>query len=209
MYVSTLEKDMPLETGIMPLVKQPPDFLTSPMKITEEDTFKPTPIPRRGGIIAWSATLLVGMVAILTMMRSAQFPCLTIALFLFFLLAAILITFSYWVDSRTFIHVTQTQLTYRSPFRHFLQNWQQISEINALKAGQTWRVLVIGKQSSFSIRIGEKSSVESKPTRILELPRGDILMREICGMANLSKIEKNGDTWVCKNPFDSHIDNHD
>jgi hypothetical protein len=189
---------MLLETGIMPPVEQPPDFLTSPLKITEEDTFKPALIPRRGGIIAWCATLLVAIVAILTMIRSGQIPCLTTAMFLFFLLAAILITFSYWVDSRTFIQVTQTHLTYRSPFRRFLQNWKQISEINTLKAGQTWRVLVIGEQSSFSIRIGEKSSVELKPTRVLELPRGDILVREICGMANLSKIERNDDIWVCK-----------
>ncbi|OGO17912.1 MAG: hypothetical protein A2Z14_02970 [Chloroflexi bacterium RBG_16_48_8] len=77
--------------GIIRLVEQPPEFLTSPLELAGEETFQPAPIPRRGGMIAWIATLLIAIVAIMLIFQSGQFPCLTIILFLFFLIAAILV----------------------------------------------------------------------------------------------------------------------
>ena len=179
-------------------MEQPPDFLRSPLNIIEEEVFKPTAIPRKGGIIAWVASLLIGIVVIILIMQSRQFPCLTFVLFLFFLIAAILITFSYWVDSKTLIHVAPSQLSYQSPFRKFLWNWDQVSEINALKAGHFWRMVVSGEQSFFTFRIGMERDSKVQPERILALPHGDRLARIICEMANLSQIEKVGEKWICR-----------
>ncbi|OGO17911.1 MAG: hypothetical protein A2Z14_02965 [Chloroflexi bacterium RBG_16_48_8] len=110
----------------------------------------------------------------------------------------ILITFNYWVDSKTIIRVTPSQISYRSPFRRFLQNWDQISDIKVLHAGHSWRVFINGKETFFSIRVGTELTSETKPERILELPHGDRLLRLICGMANLSEIEKIGESWRCR-----------
>jgi hypothetical protein len=183
--------------GIIHPMEQPPDFLRSPLRIIEEEIFEPTAIPRKGGIIAWVASLLIGIVVIIRITESRQFPCLTFVLFLFFLFAAILITFSYWVDSKTLIRVAPSQLSYQSPFRRFLKNWDQISEINAHKGGHFWRIVVSGKQLFFTFSVGEERDSKTQPERVLALPHGDRLARIICGMANLSQIEKVGEKWIC------------
>jgi hypothetical protein len=179
-------------------MEQPPDFLRSPLTIIEEEIFKPTTIPYRGGIIAWVASLLIGIVGIILTIQSGKFPCLTFLLFLFFLLAAILITFSSWVESQTLIRVAPSQLLYQSPFRKFLQEWDQILEINAQKAGHLWRIVVNGEQSSFTFSVGAERDSNIQPQRVLALPHGDRLARLICGMANLSQIDKIGEKWICR-----------
>jgi hypothetical protein len=179
-------------------MEQPPDFLRSPLSVIEEETFKPTAIPRKGGLIAWLASLLISIVLIIRITQSRQFPCLTFVLFLFFLLAAILITFSYWIDSKTIIHVTPSQLSYQSPLRRFLQSWDKISEINVLKTGRFWRIIVRGEQSFFTFRVATERDSKTQPEWVLALPNGDRLARIICGMANLPQVEEVGEEWICR-----------
>ena len=179
-------------------MEQPPDFLNSPLEINGEETFQPSIVPRRGGIIAWMATLMIGIVVVILKVKSDQTPCLAIAFFLIFLFAAILITFSYWVDSKTMIRVTRSQLSYQSPFRKFLQTWDQISEINIFRAGNFWRVFIFGDDSFFTIRVGADPISGTNPQKVFELPHGDRLVRIICGMANLSQIHKDGEKWICQ-----------
>jgi hypothetical protein len=179
-------------------MEQPPDFLCTPLKITKEETFQPNVVPRKGGIIAWMATLLVGVVVILSEVQSGQVPCMTLGLFLFFFLAAVLITFSYWVESKTIIHVTPSQLSYRSPFRRNLQNWDQIFEITASKAGHFWQVVIRGEVLFFSIKVSAKDTLKTQSASILELPQGDRLVRIICGMSDLSQMKKVEDKWICQ-----------
>jgi hypothetical protein len=176
----------------------PPEFLNSPLRIFEEETFQPTAIPRRGGVIAWFAAFLIGIVSMITIFKSGKIPCLTMAFFLFFLFAAVLITFSHWVDSKTSILVSPSQISYQSPFRSFLQNWDQISELNLIRAGHFWRVTIRGEQSFFMIRVDAGLTSKTAPERILALPDGDRLVRIICGMVNLSQVDHVGDNWVCK-----------
>lgn len=181
-----------------PVMDLSPEFLNSPLNIVEEETFQPTAIPKKGGLIAWAAAFLIGIAAMITIFKSGQIPCLTMAIFLFFLFAAILITFSHWVDSQTSILVTPSQISYQSPFRRFLQNWDQISELTLIKAGHFWRVTIRSEHSFFMIRVDAGLASKPSPERILALPNGDRLVRIICGMANLSQVDEVGDSWVCR-----------
>jgi hypothetical protein len=184
--------------GIIQAMEQPPDFLTSPLESTEEEIFKPERVPFRGGIIAWFAAILVAIVVIIFKMRTGEIPCLTIQIFTFFFLAAVLITFSTWVDSKTVIKVTPSHISYRSPFRKFIQNWDQVSEISLAKAGNFWRVWIRGNQSAFAIRVSTELGSKSQLERVLDLPHGDRLVRIICGMAKLSQVENVGGKWLCR-----------
>ena len=184
--------------GIILTMEQPPDFLNSPMESIEEEVFKPEKVPFRGGIIAWISTILTAIVMIIFSIRTGEVPCLAIQIFCFFFIAAILITFSSWVDSKTIILVTPSHISYRSPFRKFLQNWDQISEISLVKAGNFWRVWVQGDQSSFAIRVSTEPGSESQLERFLDLPEGDRLVRIICGMSKFSEIEHVGNKWICR-----------
>jgi len=187
-------------------MEQPPAFLTSPLKLSAEETYQPTQIPRRGGVIAWIATVLIAIAAFVLYYQSGHFPCLTILLFIFFLLAAIMITFNHWVDSKTIIRITPSQISYQSPFRQFLQTWDQITDVKAIQAGHSWRIWVNGNKSFFSTRVGTEQISESRPEKILELPHGERLLRLICGMSNLSEIEKIEEGWRCRRTTQGSVD---
>jgi nicotinamide riboside transporter PnuC len=184
--------------GIIHPMEQPPDFLHTPLKIMREETFRPAPISRKGEIIAWLLTLLIGLVSIIVKMQSGHFPCLTILLLVFFLIAAILISFSHWADSKTLIRVTPPQLSYQSPFRKIQQDWDQVLEINAQKTGRFWRIVVNLEQSFFSFKVNAASELKTQPEQVLALPQGDRLVRIICGMANLLQIQNTEENWICK-----------
>jgi len=181
-------------------MQETPHFLTSPMPLEGEQTFSPELIPFRGGFIAWAAVVLIGVAMIFIKIQTGEFQCMTIGFLLFFLLAAVLITFSYWVDTNTVIHATQSYLSYQSPMKKFLHQWDQILKIRAMRVGQSWRVLIVGKQSNFSLRIKSESTPNDHRGRILELPRGDELIRIICSMANLSECEHVNNEWIVKRP---------
>ena len=181
-------------------MQETPHFLTSPMPFEAAETFSPELIPFRGGYIAWGAAVLIGAAMIFIRMQTGKFQCMTIGFFLFFLLAAVLITFNYWVDSNTIIHATQSHLSYQSPMKKFLHQWDQILKIRAMRVGHSWRVLIVGKQSNFSLRIKSESAPNDHRGRILELPRGDELIRIICSMADLSECEGVDKEWIFKRP---------
>jgi hypothetical protein len=184
--------------GIIPLVNESPTFLTDPMSLQGEEVFRPASFPRRGGIIAWGAFFLTGLVLVLLKVQTDRIPCLPLGLCIFFFLSAMLISFSYWVDSHTIIHAKPNLLCYRNPFKKFQQGWDRITEIHALKAGHSWRVIVIGEDGAFTVRVKSDAQHESSATEILELPRGDELIRYICGMASLYQIQKEKETWICR-----------
>jgi len=179
---------------------EPPHFLTSPLPLEGEETFKPEMIPFRGGFIAWGAAVIVGITMIFIRVRTGGYQCMTISFFLFLLLAAILITFNHWIDSNTNIMATESHLSYRSPIKKSSHRWDQITKIKVMRAGQSWRVSIIGTQSSFSLRIKSELTPDDHRGRILELPKGDELIRIICSMADLSTCEYSENTWVCQSP---------
>lgn len=181
-------------------MQEAPHFLTSPMPLEGEQTFSPEQIPFRGGFIAWGAAALIGAAMIVIRAQTGEFQCMAIILFLFFLLAAVLITFNHWIDSNTLIQATQSHLSYQSPIKKFFHPWDQIPKIRSIRAGQSWRVLIVGTQSSFSLRIKSEPAPDNHRdrARILELPRGDELIRIICSMANLSECEQIDQEWICK-----------
>jgi hypothetical protein len=181
-------------------MSEPPFFLSSPLPLKGEASFEPEIIPFRGGMIAWGATGIVGVTLIIIRLRTGGFQCMTISFFLFLLLAAILITFNYWIDSNTIIRATDSQLMYKTPIREFSHGWDQVSEIRATRVGHSWRVTILGTDSSFSLRIKSENAPEDHRGRILELPKGDELIRIICTKTNLTVCDDVDGTWICSRP---------
>jgi hypothetical protein len=186
--------------GIITFMQDPPRFLTSSIVLEKEETFQPELIPFRGGWIAWGAVVLIGFTLFFIRWRTGEYNCMTINFFLFFLLAAILITFNYWIDSNTIILATPSHLSYQSPIKKFFHPWDEITQVKAVRVGQSWRVSILGQNSSFSFRIKSETVPEDHRGRILELPRGETLAQIICTMANLTKCTYQDKAWICEGP---------
>jgi hypothetical protein len=130
-------------------------------------------------------------------LQKGSFQCITISFFIFFLLASILITFNYWIDSNTVIKATQSHLSYHSPIKKSLHRWDQIQSLRARRVSQSWRVFIEGTNSSFFIRVKSPTAPEDYQGRILDLPRGEELVGIILNKAQLSQCEFRNNEWIC------------
>jgi hypothetical protein len=179
-------------------MQKPPAFLTAPIELVHAENFRPPKLPLRGAILAWGSTGLLAIAVALRVWRTSQFDCMANALLSFFLFAAMLITLSRWIDTRTEITADLTSIAYRSPFRAVELDWSKIDEIRSIQAGHAWRVSVHSSGSAFSFRVSESSQASTSVASILALPRGAYLTQIICTMAHLGAPENQGQEWVCR-----------
>ena len=179
-------------------MKNPPEFLVKREIIQTEVTFQPASASRRGELIAWGSAVVIGSLLTIFYFVTREVQCLTAGLFIFFLGAAILITFGLWVDSKTFAKVSPEHLHFKSPFRDVRLEWDQVEELRAMEAGNVWRVVVSGADRYFRIRVLENEDETESGRRFLVIPKADRLVRIICGMAKLRHPRKIEEEWVCK-----------
>jgi hypothetical protein len=118
-------------------------------------------------------------------------------MFIFFLSAAILITFGIWADSRTYAQATPEYLLYKSPFRTVYLTWDQVMEVRAAEAGAVWRVVVSGVNGYFRMRVLREEEPSESKIRFLVFPQADQFIRIICGMAKLNDPRLDEDEWIC------------
>lgn len=178
-------------------MENPPEFLLKRETIQSERSFLSGSTSRKGEIIAWGSAVAVGLPLAVFYFTTREVQCLTAGLFVFFISAAVLITFGLWADARTFARVTPQNLHYKSPFRSVNLTWDQVDEVRAADAGAVWRVVVIGANRYFRLRVlREEDSSESK-RRFLVFPQADQLIRIICGMAKLRNPRLIEDEWIC------------
>jgi hypothetical protein len=178
----------------------PPEFLIKRETIQNEKTFQPAAGSRKGELIAWGSALVVGLVLTIFYFATREIQCLTGGLFVFFLIAGLLITFGLWVDSKTFAKVSPDGLHFKSPFRNVNLNWDQVDEVRAIKAGTVWRVIVKGGGRYFRLRVLEDEETSETGRRFMVIPQADRLVRIICGMAKLRYPRNIEDEWVCNRP---------
>ena len=176
----------------------PPDFLITREMIQEEKIFQPAATSRKGELIAWGSALAIGFVLAIFYFTAREIQCLAGGLFIFFLGAGLLITFGLWVDSRTIAKVTAQYLHYKSPFRDLKLEWNQVEEVRAINAGSVWRVVIIGNNKYFRIRVRGDDGAKDANGRFLVFPQSDQLVRIICGMAKLSHPRRIDHEWICK-----------
>lgn len=178
-------------------METPPEFLRKHETIQSERTFLSGSTSRKGELIAWGSAVAVGLPLAIFYFTTREVQCLTAGLFIFFLCAAALITFGLWADSRTFALVTPEYLRYKSPFRTVNLTWDQVEEVRAADAGAVWRVVVIGANRYFRVRVLREEDPPESKRRFLVFPQADQFIRIICGMAKLRNPRKIEDEWVC------------
>jgi hypothetical protein len=177
----------------------PPAFLQSPLELDETRDYRPN--PRGMARSAWLALALaagIGGAAWFAYTQTSQFPCLSGVLFAFFFLSGIFILLGYWLERNTKISLNSEQLSYNSPIRKVQIAWEEVDELRAMETGKTWRIMVTGKNGYFTTRIIPSSDGQRNRSPILGLPKGDEMVRYICGQGRLSVLQEEKMFWTCR-----------
>lgn len=111
--------------------------------------FRPEPMPRRGELIAWACTLLVGG-AWCWLARSGQgvhpmIPLLAIPL----LLAALSISLGNWMERATRLRLNGEGIAFQNGLRRVRLAWDEIRQVQVSPAHWGRRVDVVGENAHF------------------------------------------------------------
>jgi hypothetical protein len=111
--------------------------------------FRPEPIPRRGELVAWACTLLVGGTWY-GLGRSGQgvhpaIPLLAIPL----LLAALSISLGNWMDRATRLRLNGEGIAFQNGLRRVRLSWDEIRQVHVTPAHWGRRVEVVGEKAHF------------------------------------------------------------
>jgi len=168
-----------------------------PEKTTERLVFRPAPAPLRGLVYACSSAVMAVIGTWFLWRQRGSIPVVLAILAAMFLLAALLITYSRWMDAGTLYEVCEQAIEYRNPLRTTRLEWRTVQEMRVLQAGSICRVMIIGLSGSFQFRLNREATLASDSSFPLGLPQGDQLARLVRGMAGLNHSHQTSDdTWI-------------
>jgi hypothetical protein len=175
-----------------------PDFLTLEIEPWVEKIFQPFQPTRRGEQIAWVSAVVMGIVNGIVYWQEGRFQLFGLVLFLFFALAALLISFSNWVDANTKIYIDSNRVNFKSPLRKVNLERQMIDELWTQKVGGAWRVSVLGQGKYFIFRTESVMGGGSKGPLRIGIEGGEQLTRMIRELGRLTLPVQERNAWVCR-----------
>jgi hypothetical protein len=175
-----------------------PDFLVQTVGLVEPETFRLWIGSRRGEYVAWVCSLVMGVMSGFLYWRDEPLPCMGIGLFTIFTIAAGLMSFSNWLERKTFIRVDSNGVVYASPIRNVRMEWSRVAYVAAAKSGPSWKILVAGGGGHFHYRTEGMVRAGARGTLRLGMKEGTRLTALIRGQADLGPPELEQDVWVCR-----------
>jgi hypothetical protein len=154
--------------------------------------FRPEPIPRRGELIAWVCTLLVGA-AWFILARSEQgvnwmVPILAIPL----LLVALSISLGNWVDRSTRLRLGREGVAFQNGLRRVRLAWNEIRQVQVTPGPWGKRVEVLGPDSHFRFyTLGEVKMAGQVKGRT-GFAAGEMILNRILEKSNLRQGTESG-----------------
>lgn len=174
-----------------------PPFMTRSTKISEPRAFSPATVNRKVEIKTWICVLAIALVVIVLYTQTGLTSFISIFLLAIIVLSAILISFSNWMDTRTFVEVSPAQLRYSSPVRKVTMRWDEVKSLWATTAGRGWRITILSDDRHFMYRIGDQPDGNTGQTINMGFPEGELLAQIIHGMAGLGKSIQMDNSWQC------------
>lgn len=157
--------------------------------------YRPLLIPRRGEIIAWLLTLLVGAVSLVFILTGQRAPVFLWILALLLLLSAVLISLSNWVDRHTIIRIHTDSVDFRNGLRKVSLTWDQIQEIRIQSSEWGKRVQVYGDQAHFVFRTLGEVRLRGKLQGKMGFERGEDILRQLVENSQLRIADQSGDDY--------------
>jgi len=166
-------------------------------KQIQEGTFRPLLPTRKGETYAWGIVALLSAAAIITYLAAKGIPWPFWVLYGFFLLAAVLTSFSNWVDRHTILKIAPDKLEFRNGLRSVSLPWDKIVEVTVRADRWGKRVQVRGEgEQHFAFRTVAQIEIhEGEKEDLFGFREGEALIETIVQKAGLTpRAESTGES---------------
>ena len=179
-------------------MNQRPDFLKAFAGFEEKKTYRLITLNRSGERVAWLLVLTLGILDAVLFSRLGSISLTALIFTILFLLAALASSFSNWLERKTKIIVSESDLVHQTPIREVVMMWREIDSLRLTRRGAGWYGIVIGDQRVITFQT--PTTIKGPFGREVRtgVESGEQLAAMIARQANLVELELEGDVWVCQ-----------
>ncbi|HEY58041.1 MAG TPA: PH domain-containing protein [Anaerolineae bacterium] len=157
-------------------------------------TFRPVTIPRRGEAYAWASTLLLlGGMALWTLLANTSPPWPFWLLTAFFSLSALSISLGNWMDRRTLLRLQPDGVFFTNGLRRVFLPWEVIHSVRISPDEFGKRVHILGQGGHFTFRTLSQVKVAGRVQGAFGFTEGDEILSHILSAAGLEQQETSGE----------------
>jgi hypothetical protein len=179
-------------------VEQRPVFLKGFTEFDAKDTFCMITLNRSGEQVAWLLVFALGVLCAVLLSRLGSISLIALIFTFLFLIAALAISFSNWLERNTKITVSANGLVHQTPIRRVEMTWWEVGSLRLTRRGAGWYVMVVGDQRFFTFQT--PTTIQGPLGREVRtgIESGEQLAAMIARQADLLEPNLEGDVWVCR-----------
>ena len=147
--------------------------------------FRPELTSRRGELIAWGSTLLVGAGWAALIVTDNRVPGSVPFLGVLLLLAALSISLGNWMDRQTRLQLGPQGIAFQNGLRKVHLKWDEIRQVQVYQGRLGQRVSVIGPNSHFEFHTLGELKVQGEVKGRMGFAEGERILHQILDAAGL------------------------
>jgi hypothetical protein len=158
----------------------------TPLELIEDpEVFHPELLPRKGEMIAWGLTLLVGAAWLILVWQGLKInlalPILAVILFL----SALSVSLGNWMDRNTVLQLGREGVKYQNGLRRVRLSWDEVEQVRINPSQWGKKIHVIGPQSYFSFRTLGEVKVQGEIKGRMGFTDGETILKQILAYSAL------------------------
>jgi hypothetical protein len=151
--------------------------------------FRPKLIPRRGELIAWLGSLIVGVGWVILAVFGQGVTFLIPIVFILLSLVAASISLGNWMDRKTHLSLEPDGVEYHNGLRSVRLDWAEIQEVRVFPAQWGRKVQVIGDRAYFGFSTLGEVKVNDRLLGQTGFPEGEMILQRIIENAHLNQMQ--------------------
>jgi hypothetical protein len=151
--------------------------------------FRPQLIPRRGELIAWLGSLIVGAGWVILAAFGQDATILIPIVFILLSLVAASISLGNWMDRKTRLSLEPGGVVYHNGLRSVRLDWAEIQEVHVFPAQWGRKVQVIGDRAYFGFSTLGEVRVNDRLLGQTGFAEGETILQRIIENAHLSQVQ--------------------
>jgi len=151
--------------------------------------FRPKLIPRRGELIAWTGSLIVGAGWVILAVIGQGVNLLVPIVFILLSLVAASISLGNWMDRKTRLSLESSEVVYHNGLRSVRLDWAEIQEVRVFPAQWGRKVQVIGDKAYFGFSTLGEVKVNDRLLGQTGFADGEMILQRIIENAHLNHVQ--------------------
>jgi hypothetical protein len=151
--------------------------------------YRPKLIPRRGELIAWLSSLIVGLGWVILSFFGQGVNFLIPIVFTLLSLIAASISLGNWMDRKTRLRLEPTGIEYHNGLRSVKLNWAEIKEVRVFPAQWGRKVQVIGEKAYFGFSTLGEVKIDNRLIGQTGFADGEMILERIIENAHFNQVQ--------------------